>query len=151
MDCCCGGGWLVVDVHPYVVLLYMPVCLQTLYEHIHTHIHSYTHPFIHTFIHNYTPHHFLTQGAAVSAVRECDMLLTQLASLIPIDIMPGPNDPANCSLPQQPLHRCLLPGASRFDTVQRVTNPHAFDVEGVTVLGTSGQNIDDIYKYGGVC
>ena len=29
----------------------------------------------------------------------------------------------------------------------RVTNPHEFEVDGVTFLGTSGQNIDDIYKY----
>ena len=30
---------------------------------------------------------------------------------------------------------------------RRVTNPHEFEVDGVTFLGTSGQNIDDIYKY----
>lgn len=95
---------------------------------------------------SHTHTHTNIQGAAVSAVRECDMLLTQMASLVPIDIMPGANDPANCSLPQQPLHRCLFPGASRFDSVERVTNPHAFEVDGVTVLGTSGQNIDDIYR-----
>lgn len=29
----------------------------------------------------------------------------------------------------------------------RVTNPHEFEVDGVSFLGTSGQNIDDIYKY----
>lgn len=74
------------------------------------------------------------------------MLLTQLASLVPVDVMPGPTDPANCSLPQQPLHRCLLPGASRFDTFRRAPNPHAFEVDGVSVLGTSGQNIDDIHR-----
>ena len=29
----------------------------------------------------------------------------------------------------------------------RVTNPHEFEIDGVSFLGTSGQNIDDIYKY----
>ena len=28
-----------------------------------------------------------------------------------------------------------------------MTNPHDFVVEGVHILGTSGQNVDDIYKY----
>ena len=33
----------------------------------------------------------------------------------------------------------------------RVTNPHEFDVDGVTFLGTSGQNLDDIDRCGARC
>jgi hypothetical protein len=40
-----------------------------------------------------------------------DMIMTELAAALPVDIMPGPDDPANVSLPQQPLHQCLFPGA----------------------------------------
>ena len=29
----------------------------------------------------------------------------------------------------------------------RVTNPHAFSVDGVHFVGTSGQNVDDIHRY----
>jgi DNA polymerase delta subunit 2 len=28
-----------------------------------------------------------------------------------------------------------------------VTNPHEFDVDGLQLLGTSGQNVDDLAKY----
>ena len=60
---------------------------------------------------------------------------------------PGPSDPANASLPQQPLHRCLLPSTTCYANVGRVTNPHAFSIDKVKVTGTSGQNVDDILKY----
>jgi len=83
-------------------------------------------------------------------LREADVLLTQLAAALPVDLMPGRNDPSNAALPQQPLHACLLPQASRYATLARVTNPHEFELgagEGaLRVLGTSGQNVDDLYR-----
>ena len=51
------------------------------------------------------------------------------------------------SLPQQPFHRCLLPSTTCYENLGRVTNPHAFTVDGVSFMGTSGQNIDDVMKY----
>lgn len=87
------------------------------------------------------------QAAALGPVREADVRLTELASSVPVDVMPGASDPANYSLPQQPLHRCLFPGAAGFPTFIRSPNPHMFDLEGVRFLGTSGQNVDDIVRY----
>ncbi|KAL3142785.1 hypothetical protein ABBQ38_003084 [Trebouxia sp. C0009 RCD-2024] len=87
------------------------------------------------------------QAAALAPIREVDMCLSELAGAVPVEVMPGNNDPANHSLPQQPLHRCLFPLASSFTSFNRVTNPHEFEVDGISFLGTSGQNIDDIYKY----
>ena len=45
--------------------------------------------------------------------------MTELASAIPVDMMPGQTDPANQSLPQQAMHACLLPGACQFSTLNR--------------------------------
>ena len=42
------------------------------------------------------------------------MALMELASGVPVDVMPGATDPASAALPQQPLHRCLFPGASAY-------------------------------------
>ncbi|KAH9315832.1 hypothetical protein KI387_024459, partial [Taxus chinensis] len=64
-------------------------------------------------------------------IKELDLALTQLAAAMPVDIMPGPNDPANFSLPQQPLHKCLFPGASTYNTFISATNPHQFELDGV--------------------
>ena len=87
------------------------------------------------------------QVAALGPVREADIRLTELAAAVPVDVMPGAADPANYSLPQQPLHRCLFPGASSFSTFERCTNPHSFELDGVKFLGTSGQNVDDVVRY----
>lgn len=87
------------------------------------------------------------QGRLAEPIKELDLALTQLAAAMPVDIMPGPNDPANFSLPQQPLHKCLFSGASAYNTFVSATNPHQFDLDGVCFLGTSGQNIDDLGKY----
>ncbi|CAA7406527.1 unnamed protein product [Spirodela intermedia] len=87
------------------------------------------------------------QSRVFEPIKELDMSLTQLAASVSVDIMPGANDPANFSLPQQPLNRCLFPGASLYNTFTSCTNPHIFELDGVWFLGTSGQNIDDLDKY----
>uniref|UniRef100_A0A8C8B7W0 DNA polymerase delta subunit 2 n=1 Tax=Otus sunia TaxID=257818 RepID=A0A8C8B7W0_9STRI len=88
-----------------------------------------------------------TQAASVEAVKMLDEILLQLCTSVPVDVMPGEFDPTNYTLPQQPLHRCMLPLASTYSTLRLVTNPYQADVDGVRFLGTSGQNISDIFKY----
>ncbi|KAF5198453.1 Dna polymerase delta subunit [Thalictrum thalictroides] len=87
------------------------------------------------------------QSRLYGPIKELDIMLTQLAAAVPVDIMPGPSDPANFALPQQPLHRCLFPGASVYNTFMSCTNPHLFEIDNLRFLGTSGQNIDDLDKY----
>jgi hypothetical protein len=47
------------------------------------------------------------------------------------------------------LHHCCTTaaGAARYGSFSRVTNPHRLEVEGVALLGTAGQNIDDMALY----
>ena len=61
--------------------------------------------------------------------------------------MPGALDPSNVSLPQQPFHSCLLPSAGRATAFCRATNPHLCEVDGLQLLATSGQNVDDLAAY----
>jgi DNA polymerase delta subunit 2 len=88
-----------------------------------------------------------------------DFLATLLPSL-PITLLPGYNDPANTSLPQQPIHSAMFPQARTYGSMppgedeksapgwfDTVTNPWAGEVEGWQVLGTGGQNVDDVFKY----
>ncbi|NWW96655.1 DPOD2 polymerase, partial [Rhynochetos jubatus] len=88
-----------------------------------------------------------TQAASVEAMKMLDEILLQLCTSVPVDVMPGEFDPANYMLPQQPLHRCMLPLASAYATLRLVTNPYQADVDCVRFLGTSGQNVSDIFKY----
>merc|ERR1712203_1058042 len=68
---------------------------------------------------------YLTAGNAagsIAAVRQLDDLLVQAALTMSVDLMPGPQDPATCVLPQQPLHRLMFPQTGRMPTFQSVTN-----------------------------
>ena len=76
-----------------------------------------------------------------------DQFLTDIASAMPVHILPGERDPASIAMPQQPIHHALLPRASKFSSLHRETNPAWIGLQGRKMLGTSGQNIDDIAKY----
>ena len=88
-----------------------------------------------------------------------DFLATLLPS-IPVTLIPGYNDPANVSLPQQPIHPAMFPQARTYGSIppkageaaepgwfDTVTNPWDGEIEGWKVLGTGGQNVDDVFKY----
>jgi len=87
------------------------------------------------------------QAQALEPLQDLDALLSELCETVDVDVMPGVADPTNYSLPQQPLHRCLLPQSATLSTFRRCTNPHAFEVDGVHFLGTSGQNVEDVMMY----
>ncbi|KAI1284644.1 DNA polymerase alpha/epsilon subunit B-domain-containing protein [Xylaria sp. FL0933] len=87
-----------------------------------------------------------------------DEFLSSLLPSIPITLLPGAQDPANASYPQQPIHPAMFPlsraytaapGSTDSGWLDTVTNPWEGEVDGWRVLGTGGQNVDDIFKYVG--
>jgi DNA polymerase delta subunit 2 len=78
-----------------------------------------------------------------------DNFLSQLLPSLHVTVMPGETDPANVSMPQQPLHPAIFSSAKGYggSTFDRATNPWAAEIGGVGFLGTSGQTLDDVYKY----
>lgn len=90
-----------------------------------------------------------------------DQFLAELLPSIPITIMSGEQDPANSSLPQQPIHPAMFPHARAYASpnvaeeedeeepgwLDAVTNPWDGDIDGWRFMGNSGQPIDDILKY----
>jgi DNA polymerase delta subunit 2 len=90
-----------------------------------------------------------------------DNFLATLLPSMPVTLMPGASDPANVSLPQQPVHPALFPNARAYAAsppsvagvekqpgwFDAVTNPWDGEIDGWRVLGTGGQNIDDVFKY----
>lgn len=89
---------------------------------------------------------------AFKPMAHVDEYISHLLPSISVDIMAGNDDPGNQSLPQQPLHLSMFPLSRQFKkaTFSSVSNPHWWDFgaeKPLKVLGTSGQNVSDIYKY----
>ncbi len=91
-----------------------------------------------------------------------DDFLGELLPSMPVTLLPGVDDSANASLPQQPIHPAMFPRARLYASAvapgrphaqtepgwfDTVTNPWEAEVAGWRVLGTSGQTIDDIARY----
>jgi DNA polymerase delta subunit 2 len=82
--------------------------------------------------------------------------LLDIAGSMPLHILPGSTDPTGTILPQQALPRAMLGPISGMSTFRSETNPALLRIssghEGTTqrtsdLLVTSGQTIDDMFKY----
>ncbi|KAG8159037.1 hypothetical protein KVR01_011480 [Diaporthe batatas] len=85
-----------------------------------------------------------------------DRFLAALLRTMPVTVLPAEHDPANASYPQQPIHTAMFPKSRPYAAAPNskqkgwldlVTNPWEGEVDGWRLLGTGGQNVDDLYKY----
>lgn len=79
-------------------------------------------------------------------IKELDAFLVQLTNAgIPVDILPGRNDPTTANWPQRPLHSSLLPHATAL--LNRTPNPCAAAHGGKLLVATDGANVEDLQKH----
>jgi len=110
-----------------------------------------------------------------AGMRELDGFCLQVAGSagVPIDVLPGKDDPTTANWPQRPLHSSLLPLSDRFlaggqqqpdgvGLLQRTPNPYAASMQipnqkhsgdssnsnkgNQYVVGTDGRNIQDLVQ-----
>ncbi|KNC80578.1 hypothetical protein SARC_07062 [Sphaeroforma arctica JP610] len=81
------------------------------------------------------------------ALKELDSIFSEITANTPMIVSPGAHDPSNFSLPQLPMHGALFPNASRHTSWTSVSNPLDVNIAGIDILATSGQPLNDIYKY----
>lgn len=83
----------------------------------------------------------------IESVKTFDEFLTNLSKSVVVDLMPGEFDPSNVMLPQQPFYHGLFPKSSVNPMFTNVPNPYQCTIEDRLILGTSGQNINDIRAF----
>ncbi|CAI5732082.1 unnamed protein product [Hyaloperonospora brassicae] len=79
-------------------------------------------------------------------LRDADALVSTLAAAMCVDLMPGPADPSNYTLPQQSFHPCLFPRSACFQSFRCVTNPYEAQIGGVQFLGDAGQPLRSLLQ-----
>lgn len=79
-------------------------------------------------------------------MKNVDELLSSLACAMCVDVLPGPSDPSNYTLPQQSFHPCLFPRSARFASFRAVTNPYEAEIGGVGFFGHAGQPLDSLLQ-----
>ncbi|KAJ2823667.1 DNA polymerase delta small subunit Cdc1 [Coemansia furcata] len=87
------------------------------------------------------------RSPAIALVAAIDSYLADIAAAVPLALMPGPSDPADTSLPQQPIHPSIFAQCKQYSAFRSLSNPALLQVDGHVLLGSSGQNVDDIARY----
>lgn len=81
------------------------------------------------------------------AVKYIDDYFYDILHSIPISILPGTHDVVEAGLPKQPIHHSLFHKSSQRANFKRLTDPSFYDINGLRILTSAGENINDILKY----
>lgn len=89
-------------------------------------------------------------------VQELDGWLAQVCSSgIPVDLIPGKDDPTTANWPQRPFHSSLLPHSSsvvqtaqsaQSSMIHKTPNPYAAGMGDKLLMGTDGTNVQDLAR-----
>lgn len=81
-----------------------------------------------------------------ASLNEVDATLVELASKVPVDVLPGRDEPTNLSLPQKAMLPHLFPRAQGCSGLRLAGNPYEREVGGMQILGHAGQPVNDILR-----
>ena len=92
---------------------------------------------------------YKAEASTVQAMEDLDYFLSQLVPYISVDVMGGEFDLTNHILPQKPMHPCMFPLSKRYlgKTFSLTSNPYECSINGVHMLGSSGQNVNNMRLY----
>ncbi|WOO81490.1 DNA polymerase delta small subunit [Vanrija pseudolonga] len=91
--------------------------------------------------------HTADPAAAAHPSKTLSILISDLlSSSLPVNLVPGPTDPAGALLPQQALPKVMF-GGKKAEGLECNTNPGWFQAGDRSFLVTGGQNINDLFKY----
>jgi DNA polymerase delta subunit 2 len=83
----------------------------------------------------------------IQSYEEFDDYLDILTQSITVDLMPGASDTSSIFFPQLALSPLMLQKSGTNSSLNLANNPHKFEMNEISFIGTSGQNIDNIRKY----
>lgn len=89
-------------------------------------------------------------GDAAYGAKEMDAFLAQIcATGIPVDLVPGVDDPTTANWPQRPIHSSLVKETDAFGKtfLAKTPNPYASGIGDKYVLGTDGRNVTDLAQF----
>lgn len=88
-------------------------------------------------------------STAASGTKEMDAFLAQTcATGLPVDLLPGMNDPTTANWPQRPIHSSLVKEADAFRSLLfKTPNPYASALGDKFVLGSDGRNVLDLVQF----